>query len=157
MPCGPSGARAYRLSAPATSVGFMATTLNPYLNFDGNAREAMEFYQSVLGGELLVHTFGDSVPDAGEIADQVMHASLQTEAGYTIFASDTPPGMELASGSSITVSISGDETELLRSYWAGLTAGGAIGVPLEVQMWGDEFGAFTDRFGIPWMVNITVG
>ena len=71
----------------------MASKLNPYLNFDGNAREAMEFYQSVLGGELLVHTFGDSMPDAGEIADQVMHASLVTEAGHTIFSSDTPPGI----------------------------------------------------------------
>lgn len=132
----------------------MATKLNPYLNFDGNAREAMEFYQSVLGGELLVHTFGQSMPDAGDIADKVMHSSLETEAGYSIFASDTPPGMEAPSGSSITVSISGDETDRLRGYWAGLTSGAQVSVPLEMQMWGDEFGAFTDRFGIPWMVNI---
>lgn len=134
----------------------MASKLNPYLNFDGNAREAVEFYQSVLGGELLVHTFGESMPDAGDIADQVMHASLVTEAGYTIFASDTPPGMTRSLGTQITVSISGDETELLRSYWAGLTAGAQIEVPLEVQMWGDEYGSFTDRYGTPWMVNISV-
>ncbi|MGN7248982.1 VOC family protein [Janibacter anophelis] len=133
----------------------MASKLNPYLNFDGNAREAMEFYQSVLGGELLVHTFGESMPDAGDLADQVMHASLITEAGYTIFASDPPPGMPVTSGTNITVSISGDDTEQLRSYWAGLTAGAEITMPLEMQMWGDEYGAFTDRYGIPWMVNIS--
>lgn len=133
----------------------MASKLNPYLNFDGNAREAMEFYQSVLGGELLVHTFGESMPDAGDLADQVMHASLITEAGYTIFASDPPPGMPVTSGTNITVSISGDDREQLRSYWAGLTAGAEITMPLEMQMWGDEYGAFTDRYGIPWMVNIS--
>jgi PhnB protein len=104
----------------------MASTLNPYLNFDANAREAMEFYQSVLGGDLVINTFGEYMPDAGDIADQVMHASLQTEAGYTIFASDTPPGMQSTPGTSITVSISGDETERLRGYWAGLTEGGTI-------------------------------
>ena len=133
----------------------MASKLNPYLNFDGNAREAMEFYQSVLGGELLVHTFGEARPDAGDLADQVMHASLITEAGYTIFASDPPPGVPVTSGTNITVSISGDDTEQLRSYWAGLTAGAEITMPLEMQMWGDEYGAFTDRYGIPWMVNIS--
>lgn len=133
----------------------MASKLNPYLNFDGNAREAMEFYQSVLGGELLVHTFGESMPDAGDLADKVMHASLITEAGYTIFASDPPPGMPVTSGTNITVSISGGDTEQLRSYWAGLTAGAEITMPLEMQMWGDEYGAFTDRYGIPWMVNIS--
>lgn len=132
----------------------MASKLNPYLNFDANAREAMEFYQSVLGGDLVINTFGEYMPDAGDIADQVMHASLQTEAGYTIFASDTPPGMQSTPGTSITVSISGDETERLRGYWAGLTEGGTIEMPLELQMWGDEYGSFTDRFGIPWMVNI---
>lgn len=132
----------------------MASRLNPYLNFDGTAREAMEFYRSVLGGELLVHTFGESMPDAGEIADQVMHASLETEAGYSLFASDTPPGMPFTTGSAMTISISGDDVEQLRGYWSGLSEGGEITMPLDKQMWGDEFGAFTDRFGIPWMINI---
>ena len=84
-----------------------------------------------------------------------MHASLVTEAGYTIFASDTPPGMARTLGTSVTVSISGDDTEQVRSYWAGLTAGAQIEMPLEMQMWGDEYGSFTDRYGIPWMVNIS--
>jgi PhnB protein len=132
----------------------MATHLNPYLNFEATCREAMEFYRSVLGGELVVHTFGESMPDAGEIADQVMHASLETEAGYTLFASDLPPGAPRPEGAGMTISISGDEPERLRGYWEGLSDGAQIVMPLERQMWGDEFGMLTDRFGTPWMVNI---
>lgn len=135
----------------------MASLLNPYLSFDGTCRQAMDFYRSILGGELEVHTFGESMPDAGDIADQVMHSSLTTEAGYTIFASDTPPGMPAPTGAGMTISISGDEVDRLRGYWAGLAEGGEVSVPLERQMWGDEFGALTDRHGTPWMVNILGG
>jgi PhnB protein len=67
--------------------------------------------------------------------------------------SDTPPGMEYTPGTNITVSLSGDDGEL-RGYWEKLIDGGTVSVPLEKQMWGDEFGACVDRFGIPWMVNI---
>ena len=132
----------------------MATNLNPYLTFDGACREAMEFYQSVLGGELLVHTFADSMPDAGEFADQVMHSSIVTDAGYTLFASDTPPGAPAPEGAGMTVSLSGDEPERLRGYWTGLSEGAQIVTVLEKQMWGDEYGMLIDRFGTPWMVNI---
>lgn len=136
----------------------MASLLNPYLSFDGTCREAMEFYRSVLGGELEVHTFGDiapaGLPEAGDAADKIMHSSLQTDAGYTIFASDLAPGMPAPTGAGMTISISGDEVDRLRGYWAGLAEGGEISVPLERQMWGDEFGMLTDRHGTPWMVNI---
>ena len=129
----------------------MVTRLNPYLSFRDNAREAMEFYRNALGGELTIATFaefgfGDS--------DGVMHAQLTTSAGYTLMASDTPPGMERSAGSSITISLSGDDAEALRGYWDGLSDGGTVGVPLEQQMWGDMFGQLTDRFGVSWMVNI---
>ncbi|WP_338748022.1 VOC family protein [Janibacter alittae] len=132
----------------------MATRLNPYLNFDSTCREAMEFYQSVLGGELVVHTFGESMPGAGDIANQVMHASLETDAGYTIFASDSPPGAPRHEGAGMSISLSGDEPERLRRYWAGLSEGAEVVMPLQKQMWGDEFGMLTDRFGTPWMVNV---
>lgn len=133
----------------------MASLLNPYLSFEKTARAAMEFYQAVLGGTLEIATFGDMDPDAGPIADLVMHSSLETEAGYVIFASDTPPGMPAPQhGGGMTVSISGDEVDRLRGYWEGLAEGGRIDVPLERQMWGDEFGMLTDKFGIPWMVDI---
>ena len=83
-----------------------------------------------------------------------MHAQLETPAGFTLMASDTAPGMgEVTTGSNFAVSLSGDD-EALRGYWDGLADGGSVQMPLEKQMWGDEFGMLTDRFGIDWMVNI---
>ena len=129
----------------------MASRLNPYLNFQSNAREAIEFYRDVFGGELNVMTFGDM---GGEPADGVMHAQLETPSGYTLMASDTPPGMPHQPGSTISVSLSGDDEAELRGYWDKLGEGGQVAVPLEKQAWGDTFGMVTDRFGITWMVNI---
>jgi len=131
----------------------MTSRLNPYLAFNGNAREAMEFYKSVFGGELTVSTFGEFGNDDAALADRVMHAQLETDAGYYLMASDLAPGMPYNPGSTITVSISGDD-EVLRDYFDKLAAGGQIIMPLEKQVWGDEFGQLTDKFGINWMVNI---
>jgi PhnB protein len=132
----------------------MTSKLNPYLSFQDTARDAMEFYQSVFGGQLFISTFGEmGDPEAAE-ADLVMHSSLETPSGYTLFASDTPPGMEFAPGSQITVSLSGDDADELRGYWEKLAVDGTVTMPLERQMWGDDFGTVTDRFGIDWMVNI---
>ena len=132
----------------------MATTLNPYIQFESNAREAMEFYRDVFGGELTVSTFGD-FGDPGEAdPDGVMHAQLEASGGLTLMASDTPPGMPRSEGSSIAISLSGDDTDELHGYWDKLADGGQVSVPLEKQMWGDEFGMCIDRFGIGWMVNI---
>lgn len=134
----------------------MATKLNPYISFRDNAREAVTFYHSVLGGELEINTFGDTpgTADADE-ADLVMHASIVTPNGLTLFLADTPAHVEQSSpGSNVQISLSGDDEAELRGYWDGLTAGGTIGVPLEKAPWGDTFGMFTDKFGIEWMVNI---
>ena len=148
----------------------MASRLNPYLTFDGNAREAMEFYQSVLGGDLAIATFGeyagqDGGQDAGEGAGQdggqsspppdgVMHALLETDSGFTLMASDAAPGMDHRPGNTMAVSLSGDDADELRGYWEKLSADGSVIIPLERQMWGDEFGMCNDRFGTAWMVNI---
>jgi PhnB protein len=133
----------------------MASRLNPYISFRDNARQAMEFYQSVFGGELTLHTFGEyGAPDAPE-ADKIMHGMLETERGLTLMGADTPPGMEVTPGTNMTVSLSGDDADELRGYWEKLSAGGNVAVPLEKQMWGDEFGMCQDQFGIPWMVNIS--
>jgi PhnB protein len=132
----------------------MASRLNPYLTFNGNAREAMEFYRGVFGGDLTVSTFGEfGQPDAPG-ADKVMHAQLETPAGFTLMASDTGPGMgEVSAGTTITISLSGDDQDL-RAYWEKLADGGNVTMPLEKQRWGDEFGMCVDRYGMPWMVNI---
>jgi PhnB protein len=132
----------------------MASQLNPYLTFNGNAREAMEFYQSVLGGELKVNTFGDfGAPDPA-LADKVMHAALTTPKGYILFASDTAPGMPFNPGNTITVSLSGDPGEGLEEVWAKLADGGQVNMPFEKQMWGDLYGQLVDKFGTPWMVDV---
>ncbi|MET9019085.1 VOC family protein [Actinopolymorpha sp. NPDC004070] len=132
----------------------MASRLNPYVSFPGNAREAMEFYQRVFGGDLAMNTFGEFGSPDMPGADKIMHAMLETDDGFTLMGADNPPGEEHRPGNNITVSLSGDDTDALRGYWQQLSDGGQVAVPLEKQMWGDEFGMCTDRFGTPWMVNI---
>lgn len=132
----------------------MSVQLNPYLSFDGNAREAMTHYQRVLGGELTLSTFGEFGQAGTPIEHLIMHSSLATPRGLAIMGADTPPGMEYQPGSTVTVVLSGDEEDVLRGYWEGLSEGGTVTVPLEPQMWGDLYGSCTDRFGIVWQVNI---
>jgi PhnB protein len=133
----------------------MPSRLNPYISFSDNAQQAMEFYQDVFGSSLTLHTFGEfGAPDAPE-ADKIMHGMLETDGGLALMGSDTPPGMEHNPGNNIAVSLSGDDAAELRGYWEKLSDGGTVSVPMEKQMWGDEFGMCVDRFGVPWMVNIT--
>lgn len=133
----------------------MAVLLNPYINFDDNAREALEFYQSVFGGDLNVSTFADfGGGESPADADKVMHGQLTTEAGQTLMAADTPSSMTYQSAAGISLSLSGDDDATLRRYWDGLAEGGSIVQPLEVAPWGDAFGMLVDRFGISWLVNI---
>ena len=133
----------------------MASRLNPYIGFDGNAREAMEFYKGVFGGELTVNTFGEFGSQGSPDADKIMHSQLETDRGFTLMASDTPSEMGRTPGDNITISLSGEDGGELRGYWEKLSDGGNVTMPMEKQMWGDEFGMCIDRFGIPWMVNIT--
>ncbi|MEU3280372.1 VOC family protein [Streptomyces antibioticus] len=132
----------------------MASRLNPYLSFSGDARQAMEFYQEVFGGTLNLNTFGDFGQAGTPEADKIMHGMLETPGGFTLMGADTPPGMEQTAGDNFSVSLSGDDDAELRGWWEKLSAGGTVSVPLEKQMWGDVFGMCKDRFGIPWMVNI---
>jgi PhnB protein len=133
----------------------MASRLNPYISFDGNARQAMQFYQGVFGGTLTTNTYSEfGAQVSPEDADKVMHSLLESDRGFTLMGADTPPGMKHEAGNNITVSLSGDDADDLRGYWDKLSEGGSISVPLEKQMWGDEFGQCVDRFGISWMVNI---
>ena len=132
----------------------MSSRLNPYISFSDNARQAMEFYQGVFGGNLTMNTFGEyGAADTPE-ADKIMHAQLDTASGFTLMGADTPPHVTHNPGDNIAVSLSGDDGDELRGYWKQLSDGGDISVPLEKQMWGDEFGMCKDRFGINWMVNI---
>ena len=133
----------------------MTSRLNPYISFADDARQAMEFYRGVFGGELTVSTFGEAGAAQGADADKVMHAQLETPAGYTLMASDTPPGMDRTVGTNMSVSLSGDDVDELRGYFQKLSDCGSVTMPLEKQMWGDEFGMCVDPFGVAWMVNIS--
>jgi PhnB protein len=130
--------------------------LNPYLAFKGKAREAMEFYKGVFGGNLHMQTFKDfgAPVEAGE-ADNIMHAALEGENGVTFFASDTPSHMDYRPGTHMSMSLSGNSDAELRRYWDGLSQGAQIQQPLEKAPWGDTFGMLTDKFGIAWLVNIS--
>ncbi len=133
----------------------MAIRLNPYLNFRDTARQAMEFYQSVFGGELTTSTFGEfGASDDPAEKDKIMHAQLEAGAAITLMAADTPNSMDYQRGTNFSVSLSGDDDAELRGYWDKLSAGGTVTMPLEQAPWGDTFGMCVDKFGTSWLVNI---
>ncbi len=136
----------------------MTSRLNPYLGFRDNAKDAMEFYHSVFGGELTSSTFGEmhASEDPAE-ADKIMHAQLETPSGYTLMGADTPNSMGFSETSNHSVSLSGDSAaqEELTGYFNGLAEGGQIAMPLDKAPWGDYFGMLIDKFGVQWLVNIT--
>jgi PhnB protein len=129
-------------------------SLNPYISFKNDARTAMEFYQSVFGGELQIDTFSSyegMVQDPSD-NDLVMHAQLDTPDGFVLMAADTPSGMEYSKPAGISVSVSGDDETKLEGFWSALADGGSVVMPFEVPPWGGRFGMLRDRFGVEWMV-----
>lgn len=136
----------------------MAARLNPYISFKDNARAAMKFYQQVFGGELQVNTFGQYGDPAAPGADLIMHSLLTTPRGFALMGNDAPPGTDWQPGANISVSLSGPNStdgDELRAYWVKLSADGTVITPFEKQVWGEEFGMCTDKFGINWMINVT--
>jgi PhnB protein len=133
----------------------MEPTLNPYLNFNGNAGEAMKFYHSVLGGELTMQTFGETkMAERPEDNDRIIHASLKNGA-LSFMASDTMPGRQAQVGENIHMSLSGDNQAWLTEVFNKFSQGGKVDMPLAKQFWGDIYGQLTDKFGVHWMINIT--
>jgi len=134
----------------------MQTKLNPYISFEGNAREAMEFYKTVFGGKLELSTFGESgMTDHDVNPEGIMHAMLVADNGITLMGADSVTGMrEYSAGTHISISLSGDNEEELTGYYTKLVEGGSEEQPLMKAPWGDTFGMCMDKFGIFWMVNI---
>lgn len=132
----------------------MSNNLSPYLVFNGQTREALEFYREVFGGETRFMAFGD-MGDPGEFpADGIMHGQLTTEAGWTIMAADsTKPGDEVVRGGS-TLCVWGDDLDTLTAQFEKLSDGATVRTPLAKQMWGDTYGDLLDKFGIEWGFNI---
>jgi len=135
----------------------MASQLNPYISFKDNARQAMEFYQTVFGGKLDLNTFKESgMPVDPSEDNNIMHSMLTADNGIVFMASDTPSSMEYHDGARISMSLSGSDEAELRGYFEKLSGnGGQVTMPLEKAPWGDTFGMCTDQFGINWMVNIS--
>jgi PhnB protein len=133
----------------------MTTHLNPYLGFRDNAKQAMEFYHSVFGGELTLSTFGENhaSEDPAE-QDKIMHGMLTSPSGLVLMGADTPTSMSYTPGDNISVSLSGEDDAELRGYWDKLIDGATITAPLTTAPWGDTFGMCTDKFGVNWLVNI---
>ena len=130
----------------------MATAAIPYITFAGNAREALNFYQSVFGGKVEISTFGDfNVP--GAPADGVMHGALTTDE-FAVYGSDAMATGELGEAARIRIAIAGDDLESAGSTFDGLSQGGKVITPLEKQVWGDTYGEVVDQYGISWLYNI---
>lgn len=138
------------------------TTVNIYLTFAGNCREAFEFYQSVFGGEFpYVGTFGEMPAQEGtppipdEMKDQIMHISLPISDETTLMGSDAggewAPNLKV--GNNFSISVNTGNTDEAERIFNGLAEGGTITMPLEKTFWEAYFGMLTDKFGINWMVN----
>lgn len=136
----------------------MATKLISYVNFDGNAREAAEFYHSVFGGKLELTTFADfeseEMPVDEQDKNKIMHGFLRGDSGIELMLSDTPSTMEYQEGSRISLAINSDHEADGRALWEKITEGGTITMPLVPSMWNSIFGMFTDKFGVSWMLDI---
>ncbi|AYG02718.1 VOC family protein [Gryllotalpicola protaetiae] len=133
----------------------MSVSFTPYLSFRGQAREAMNFYQSVFGGELTVTTFADGGMTDGVDPNQIMHSQL--DGAVSLMGSDTPDSMPYTDGSRITLAFSGDSAGLdsCRDYYAKLGDGGSNVLPLDLAPWGDYYGQLTDKYGITWMFDFS--
>ena len=131
----------------------MGSQLNPCLSFNGNARQAIDFYQDVLGGELEMGTYADYGSPDVPYPDEIMHATLCTPDGYTLMVWDVSEGVPHNPGNNVAVFIGGDDAKL-RGYFERLSASGTVTLPLGRQSWGADAGSLVDQFGITWMVNI---
>jgi PhnB protein len=134
----------------------MTLQLNAYVSFRDKARQAMEFYHGIFGGELTLNTFADfNASDDPAEQDMIMHAQLITDAGLVLMGSDTPSRMSRTEGTNFSLALSGDDDPTLRGYFNALADGGTVTMPLDRASWGDLFGMCTDKFGVQWMVSIS--
>jgi PhnB protein len=134
--------------------------MNLYLNFDGNCREAFEFYRSIFGGEFdAIQTFGEAPGDAGmpaEMSDRIMHVSLPM-GDSSLMGSDTPNAAELVAGNNFSIALAPTDRAETDALFARLSDGGDVTMALEETFWGAYFGSCRDRFGINWMLNCELG
>ena len=141
------------------------TKINPYLDFDGTAEEAFNFYKSVFGGEFAAVMRWKDMPASadgcGEMAladgegEKIMHIALPIGGGNILMASDTLESMaqKRVAGNNFSISVSAESKEELEKLFEGLTEGGTVTMPLADAFWGSYFGMCTDRFGVQWLFS----
>ena len=126
-----------------------------YMNFNGNCHEAMKFYQECLGGELILHTVGDS-PMAGQMPaeekDKILHSKLEHE-GILLMGTDMVGPGGFVEGNTVSLMLDCSSEAEINKYFSALSSGGNVNMPLEKTFWAERFGAFTDKFGKSWMLN----
>ena len=126
----------------------------PYLNFDGDCREAMKFYHECLGGELTVMTFGEIDPNTvPEAKNRVMHAKITNGQATVIMASDTMVGTPYLRGNGVFISLNCATDEEVDSLFSSMSAGGKATMEPQDTFWNAHFAMFTDKFGFNWMLN----
>ncbi|MBO9592024.1 MAG: glyoxalase/bleomycin resistance/extradiol dioxygenase family protein [Niabella sp.] len=130
--------------------------ITPYLNFNGDAADALDFYTRALGGQV-VHrqTFGDTqaaYPSPESHKDKIMHA-LFNAGELNFMVSDCPPDVSVTAGSNVSLALNFTDEEAIAKTFDAMAAGGTITMPLQDTFWGAKFGMITDRFGISWMFN----
>lgn len=131
------------------------TQINAYLNFTGNCRQAMTFYNNCIGGELNMQTVAGSPAEAqcpAAMKDYILHSSL-TKENLVLMGSDMSDAEGIVKGNNIALSLNCSSEQEIKSFFDSLSAGGEIIHPLREEFWGATFGVFTDKFGIRWMLN----
>ncbi|MFI6317518.1 VOC family protein [Nonomuraea sp. NPDC050556] len=127
-----------------------------HLNFRGEARAALTFYQAVFGGDLALVTY----KDAGDLqepaeADQVMWGQVSSAAGFHVMAYDVPARLPYSRGeNAFFVSLRGETAEEITTYWERLSDGATVAQPLGPAQWAPLYGMLTDRFGVTWVVDV---
>ena len=143
----------------------MLTSLFPYLNFDGNAKEATHYYVATLDGELLgMTTFGEAPKDDSEAAEEfplpsgvenlIMNAQIKLKNGAMLMISDVFPGREFHTGNHISLTLTYDDVEEARTVFNRLAEGGSIGMELQQTFWSPLYGSLTDRYGVEWQISV---
>jgi PhnB protein len=135
----------------------MKQQVAPYINFQGRAREAMELYQSVLGGKLELYAAGDhGAPRPAEPGDPIQHARL-TGDGFLVIGSDGHPSYPPTTGDNIAVVLVGTDRAAMQAAFEKLAEGGRVKMPLTEGSWGGAAAWLTDRFGINWNLDLQPG
>lgn len=132
----------------------MKGQITPYLSFDGNAKQALEFYKEVLGAEIIgIQTFGEAdYPTPPEADNRVMHAKL-SKGDISLMFSDTFPGKSVVVGTNITLTLEPESEEEIQSLYDSLRKGGKVLMELEDTFWGAKYGSVQDQFGVIWELN----